>query len=171
MGTDLLDFLDYSPMSIYMCLMAGALINYGLIAKHWVWPRIKTMPRKAALQPLLQLEGFRYLGLCTLAPSQVSGELPRTWAHATALGDLTSAVLALISLYGLRAGWKRINLWLWAFFLIGSYDLMQSFIVALQLKVPDQAGSMIYIISTLYAPAGLITLVLIGMLLCGRGQR
>ena len=150
---------------VFMFLMTGALINFYLIAKWYVWPRLNALATREAVQPLLQLVGFRYLGAVCLTPNQVSGDLPPGWGQATAIGDSLVALLALISLMALRQNWSAATTLVWITGIFGIVDLAYAFITAMVGDVPQTAGGLIYGISTIYAPAGLVALIMIIMLL------
>jgi hypothetical protein len=54
--------------------------------------------RAEALRPLLVLHSFRFIGLAFLVPGVVSPDLPSSFAHSAAYGDIIAAILALLSL-------------------------------------------------------------------------
>ena len=89
---------------ILLISFAFSLVVYGLIAKWYIAPRLKAMPREAALTPFLLFHAFRYVGLIFLVPGVVSPTLPGAFANPAAYGDLAAAILALIALGLLRAG-------------------------------------------------------------------
>src|SRR5438552_15395025 len=80
-----------------------AFFTMGLLARWYVAPRLAGFPRESALQPLLVVQAFRYLGLGFLAPALVRPSLAQTFAVPAALGTTLSAVLALAALAALRA--------------------------------------------------------------------
>src|SRR5437773_12488241 len=46
-----------------------AFVTIGLLARWYVAPRLAGLPRESALQPLLVVQAFRYIGLGFLAPA------------------------------------------------------------------------------------------------------
>lgn len=98
---------------------------WGTVTARYIWPKLRLRPRSEALQPLLILHSFRYIGLALLVPGVVSPELPPAFAHAAAYGDIIAAILALLSLLllpsaaGVAASWI-FNLW-------GAADLLNAF--------------------------------------------
>ena len=82
--------------------IAFSLIAWGIVAGRYIWPHLRLRPRAEALQPLLTLHTFRFLGLAFLVPGVVSPELPSTFAHAAAYGDIIAAILALLALVSLK---------------------------------------------------------------------
>jgi hypothetical protein len=105
--------------------IAFSLIAWGIVSARYIWPELRLRPRAEALQPLLTLHSFRFIGLAVLVPGVVSPELPRAFAHAEAYGDIIAAMLAVISLLllpsaaGVAAAWI-FNLW-------GTADLLNAF--------------------------------------------
>src|SRR5207247_5508386 len=80
-----------------------AFVTIGLLARWYVAPRLAGLPRESALQPLLVVQTFRYIGLGFLAPALVRPSLAQTFAVPAALGTTLAAVLALAALAALRA--------------------------------------------------------------------
>ena len=135
--------------------IAFALIAWGSLAKRYIWPRLRMRQRAEALRPILVLHSFRFIGLAFLIPGVVSPELPTTFAHAAAYGDVIAAVLALLSLasLGSRAGVVIV----WVFNVWGSIDLLNAFYQANSAAlVPGQLGAA-YFLPTLVVPLLLIT--------------
>ena len=138
--------------------IAFSLVAWGLVASRYVWPRLRGRPRAEALQPLLILNSFRFAGLAFLVPGVVSPELPPTFAHAAAYGDIAAAVLALLALLtqsrgiGISVAWI-VNLW-------GAADLLNAFYQANASGLtPGQLGAA-YFIPTLAVPMLLMAHIL-----------
>src|SRR5947207_10848971 len=74
-----------------------AFVTIGLLARWYVAPRSAGLPRESALQPLLVVQAFRYIGLGFLAPALVRPSLAQSFAVPAALGTTLAAVLALWS--------------------------------------------------------------------------
>src|SRR5262249_11738261 len=51
-------------------------ISWGIIAKRYIWPALRRVPRTEALRPLLLLHTFRFVGLAFVIPGVVSPDLP-----------------------------------------------------------------------------------------------
>src|ERR1700712_1742895 len=79
-----------------------ALVAWGIVAKQYIWPKLRLLRRAEALRPLLVLHCFRFEGLAFLVPGVVSPDLSPAFAHSAAYGDLAAATLALLSLALLR---------------------------------------------------------------------
>lgn len=132
-----------------------SLIAWGVVTARYVWPRLRELPRSAALQPLLILHTFRFEGLAFLVPGVVSPDLPPAFAHAAAYGDIGAATLALLALLT-QSGELGIPL-VWIFNVWGTADLLRAFYLANRTGLlPGQLGAA-YFIPTLVVPLLLIT--------------
>jgi len=80
-----------------------AFATIGMLARWYVAPRLAGLPRESALQPLLVVQAFRYIGLGFLAPALVRPSLAQSFAIPAALGTTLAAVLALAAIAALRA--------------------------------------------------------------------
>ena len=92
------------PQLCFFMSIAFALLAWGIVAKHYIWPGLRFLQRADALRPLLILHSFRFIGLAFLVPGVASPDLPSAFAHAAAYGDIIAAGLALLSLVSLSAG-------------------------------------------------------------------
>ncbi len=96
--------------------IAFSLIAWGIVATRYIWPELRLRQRAEALQPLLILHSFRFIGLAFLIPGVVSPDLPASFARAAAYGDVIAAILALLSMLllpstaGITAAWI-FNIW------------------------------------------------------------
>jgi hypothetical protein len=105
--------------------IAFSLIAWGIVTARYIWPELRFRPRAEALQPLLILHSFRFIGLAFLIPGVVSPDLPASFAHAAAYGDIIAAILALLSLLLLPSAPGVAATWI--FSLWGSADLFNAF--------------------------------------------
>src|ERR1700758_1202696 len=105
--------------------IAFSLITWGTVAARYIWPELRLRQRAEALQPLLILHCFRFIGLAFLVPGVVSPDLPSAFAHSAAYGDIIAAVLALLALLWLPRETGVVMAWI--FNLWGSADLLNAF--------------------------------------------
>ncbi|AQV97417.1 hypothetical protein BJN34_26500 [Cupriavidus necator] len=143
------------PQLWFFVSIAFSFSAWGIVAKRFIWPKLRLLRRDEALRPLLILHSFRFLGLAFLVPGVVSPELPSAFAYSAAYGDLVAAILALLSLVSLprRAGLAMA----WIFNGWGLADLLNAFYQANEAwLVPGQLGAA-YFIPTLVVPLLLIT--------------
>ena len=143
------------PQLCFFVSIAFGFIAWGIVAKRYIWPKLRLLRRAEALRPLLILHSFRFIGLAFLVPGVVSPELPSAFAYSAAYGDLVAATLALLSLVLLprRAG----IVIAWIFNLWGSTDLLNAFYQANDAGLMAGQLGAAYFIPTLVVPLLLIT--------------
>ena len=130
-------------------------IAWGVVTARYIWPVLRLRSRPDALQPLLVLHSFRFLGLAFLVPGVVSPDLPWAFAASAAFGDIVAAMLALLSLVFLRRGPGVLAAWI--FNVWGSVDLVNAFYQANATGLlPGQLGAAFFI-PTLIVPLLLMT--------------
>jgi len=136
--------------------IALSFVTWGLVAKYYFWPALRTHPGRAGFRPILLLHGFRFVGLAFLVPGVVSPALPFAFAGPAAYGDLVAAVLALATVGVLE---NSIGLLLlWAFNVWGAADLLFAFyqgLIGVRVE-PGQLGTM-YFVVTVLVPLLLVT--------------
>ena len=135
--------------------IAFSFIAWGNVTARYIWPRLRLLQRSEALQPLLILHSFRFIGLAFLVPGVVSPDLPSAFAHSAAYGDIVAATLALLSLVSLRRGFGVVIAWI--FNLWGSADLLNAFYQAGSAGLLSGQLGATYFIPTLVVPLLLIT--------------
>jgi hypothetical protein len=135
--------------------VALSLVAWSMVAVLYIWPALRGRPRGDALRPLLLLHAFRFEGLAFLVPGVVAPDLPASFAHAAAFGDLAACLLALLTLATLRG---RLGMALaWLFNLWGTFDLFDAFYQAAASGLsPGQFGAAFFI-PTLGVPMLLVT--------------
>jgi hypothetical protein len=104
------------------------------------------------------LHSFRFFGLVFILPGIVSPNLPADFAVFAAYGDFATGVLAMLALLTVRI---RSLFWLFviAFNLVGTVDLIIDYYHAIQVNLPAHAewlGST-YAIPIIYVPLLMIT--------------
>lgn len=137
----------------------------GLAAWIYVWPRLKDLPRDAALRVLVIPHAFRFIGLSFLVTGVVSPAVPAAFAVPAAYGDLVAVILAAASVLAL---YNRIPFALylvWIFNIWGTFDFLYAFYAGItQLPDPGVLGAAFYI-PTVVVPPLFITHLLIFRLL------
>ena len=148
-----------TPQVCFFLSIAFSLVAWSIVAKRYIWPRLRSLQRPDALRPLLVLHAFRFEGLAFLVSGVVSPDLPTAFAHSAAYGDLGAAILALLSLASLSNGAGVVIAWV--FNLWGTFDLLHAFYEAnAGGLMPGQLGAA-YFIPTILVPLLLVTHVLI----------
>ncbi len=109
------------PISIIMGLLV-----WSLIFRWYVHPALRRRPLARALEPLLLLHAFRYIGLMFLVPGVTAEPLDPRFALPAAYGDLVAAWLALAAIGALRANLSRAMAAVWVFNIWGLVDLLNA---------------------------------------------
>jgi hypothetical protein len=124
----------------------------------YILPWLRSMEPLAAQRAIATLHSFRFFGLVFLLPGVVSPNLPAGFAVSAAYGDFTTGVLAMLALLTVRI---RPLFWLFvvAFNLVGSVDLIAAYIHAIQVELPAHAEWLgaAYAIPIIYVPLLMIT--------------
>ena len=135
----------------------------GIVVARYVWPVLRRQRADDALQPLLILHTFRFVGLAFIVPGVVSPDLTAAFAQPAAYGDFIAALLALAALAGLRSPLGKTAVW--AFSIWGTADLLYAFYAGNRDGLQVGRLGSTYFIVTLGVPLLLITHGLIFRLL------
>ena len=146
------------PISIVMGLAC-----WGLIARWYLLPWLRSRSLVDALTPLLLLNAFRYVGLAFLIPGVTAQALDPRFAMPAAWGDLAAALLALLALLALRRGWSSAGAAVWIFNVFGFLDLINAVTRGLLYTEDGHLGAT-YFIPVLIVPALLVVHVLVAIL-------
>jgi hypothetical protein len=124
----------------------------------YLWPRLKTIDGIAAQRAIATLHSFRMFGLVFIVPGVVGHALPASSAVFAAYWDLATGVLAILALLTVR---RRALFWVFvvAFNVVGTVDLLVNYLHAIQIGLPHVAGEWgaAYVIPVLYVPLLMIT--------------
>ena len=140
-------------LAIFGLQLVLSLVVWGLIAKWVLVPWLEKKSPDDALFWLTLPHAFRYMGMVFLVPGVVARPLPDVFAIPAAYGDLVTALLALLSLIALRAGWAGAVVLVWIFNIVGTVDLLNAL---RQAEVVPDLGAAWYI-PTLFVPLLLVT--------------
>jgi hypothetical protein len=135
--------------------IALSFIAWGFVTARYIWPELRLRQRAEALQPLLILHSFRFMGLAFLVPGVVSPDLPSTFAQSAAYGDLIAAILALLSLISLPGAAGIVIAWIFGIW--GTADLLNAFYQANRAGLMAGQLGATYFIPTFVVPILLIT--------------
>ena len=146
-----------STQTVFQIQLALGYVAWLLCFSVYILPWLKAMDRAAAHRVIATLHSFRFFGLVFLVPGVV-GDLPAGFTVSAAWGDFAAGVLALMALLTARV---RSLFWLFvvAFNVVGTVDLLANYVNAIRLGVPAAAGqfSATYAIPILYVPILMIT--------------
>ncbi len=129
-----------------------------LCFRAYIWPKLKSMDPVEAHRAIATLHSFRFFGLVFIVPGVVGPNLPASFATFAAYWDLTTGVLAILSLLTVR---MRPLFWgfVVAFNLVGTVDFVLDYYHATQVGLPALAGQLgaAYAIPIIYVPLLMIT--------------
>jgi hypothetical protein len=130
------------------------LLCFGAYILRW----LESMDPVNAHRAIATLHSFRFFGLVFVLPGVVSPNLPASFATFAAYGDFATGLLAMLAL--LTFG-RRPVFWVFivAFNLVGTTDLILDYYHAIQAGLPARAGELgaAYAIPILYVPLLMIT--------------
>jgi hypothetical protein len=147
-----------SPATIFQIHLVFGYVAWLLCFGAYIWPWLKAMDRTDAHRAIATLHSFRFFGLVFIVPGVVGPDLPKGFATFAAYGDFATGVLAILALLTVRI---RPLFWLFvvAFNLAGTADLVLDYYHAVQLDLPAVAGQLgaLYAIPIIYVPLLMIT--------------
>lgn len=135
--------------------IAFSTIAWGIVTARYILPALRMRPRAEALEPLLILHSFRFIGLVVLVPGVVSPDLPPAFARSAAYGDMVAAILALLSLLLLPSAAGVATAWIFNIWGLG--DLVNSFYQGPHTGLLAGQLGAAYFIPTVLVPLLLIT--------------
>lgn len=125
--------------------------------KYWIQPRIANLSIHTALLPLVFLNTFRYLGLTFIAQEQFYNDYPSEFLMTAGLLDLSTAVLAIISVIALKNKWSRALPIVWIFNIVGFGDLIIAFPQFFGLKLYNHNLGFIWLMFVTYGLASFLS--------------
>jgi hypothetical protein len=143
------------PQLVFFVSVVFGFLAWGVVTARYIWPELRHKKRSDALQPVLMLHSFRFLGLATLVPGVVSPDLPAAFARPEAYGDFIAAILALLTLLLLPRRTGVIIAWI--FNIWGTVDLLNAFYQGNAAGLLAGQLGATYFIPTLFVPLLLIT--------------
>jgi hypothetical protein len=137
----------------------------------YVLPTLQAMDRIDAHRAIATLHSFRFFGLVFILPGVVGPHLQADFALFAADWDLATGLLAMLALLTTRV---RPLFWLFvfAFNLVGTADLLLDYYHAIRVGLPAVAGQLgaAYVIPVIYVPALMISHIVAFYLMARRPQ-
>jgi hypothetical protein len=143
-----------------------SLVASSVVAKLYIWPRLRHVDRYPALALLVSPHLFlRFIGLSFLVPGVVSSSLPSAFAVPAAYGDLVAGALAIVATIALA----RHSSWalplVWTFNVWGAADFLFAGFQGQRLQIDPGAFGAAFFIPTAVVPPLLVTHGLIFLVL------
>lgn|SRR5690242_9731901 len=147
-----------SPQVIFQTQLVLGYVTCLLCVGAWIMPRLRTMSRFSVQRVIAAIHSFRFFGLVFIVPGVVGPGLPAGFATSAAYGDFATGLLAIMALLTVRI---RPLFWLFvvAFNVVGTIDLLGAYYHAMRLGLPFVAGQLgaAYVIPIVYVPVLMIT--------------
>jgi hypothetical protein len=147
-----------SPQTLFQLHLVLGYVAWLLCFGVYILPKLRSMGRVEAHRAIATLHSFRFFGLVFILPGVVGLNLPVSFATFAAYGDLATGLLAMLALLTVRI---RPLFWLFvfAFNLVGTTDLILDYYHAVQGGLPALAGQLgaTYVIPIIYVPVLMIT--------------
>jgi hypothetical protein len=147
-----------STQTIFQIQLVLGYVAWFLCFRAYILPRLKSMDHVEAHRAIATLHSFRFFGLVFIVQGVVGPNLPAGFAPFSAYWDFATGGLALLALLTVRI---RPLFWLFvvAFNLVGTVDLVVDYYHAVQVGLPALAGELraTYFIPILYVPLLMIT--------------
>jgi hypothetical protein len=139
----------------------ASLFIYGLIAKWYVAPWLKTLGRADALITLLWVHVFRYVALFSFSAQRDGFPISDVAALEIVVGDATGAVIALAAITALRSRTSLGVTLTWLLVVETFFDLI---VIVHRRNVEPQrieAGGVLWLILALYVPSLMVSMILL----------
>ena len=151
-------------MNILTVNLLLSTLVFAIAAKLYLLPRLPELEPKAVVLPILLLHALRHLGLMFLAPGAVFPGVPEQFTWPAALGDLITAMLALIAIPAVVRGSHLARPLVGLFNIVGTLDLIDAIVLATSYDAAPYMGPA-YWIPAFWVPALLVTHYVVFVLL------
>ena len=147
-----------TPATVFDIHLLLGYVPWLLCFRTYVWPKLRSMDRVEGQRAIATLHSFRFFGLVFIIPGVVGPNLPTSFATFAAYGDFVTGLLAMLALLTVSI---RPLFWLFvaAFNLVGSVDIIVDYYHGSQIGLPALAGELgaAYAIPIIYVPLLMIT--------------
>jgi hypothetical protein len=147
-----------STEPIFLTHLVLGYVAWLLCFGAYILPWLKSVDRVTAHRAIATLHSFRFFGLVFILPGVVGPDLPASFTTFAAYGDFATGLLAMLALLTIRV---RPAFWLFvvAFNLVGTTDIILDYTHAIQAGLPARAGALgaAYAIPIVYVPLLMIT--------------
>src|SRR4030095_10317053 len=86
------------PVNILTVNLLLSTLIFWIAARIYVLPKLRELPARVILLPILMLHAFRHLALMFLARGATFAGMPLQFAYPAAFGDLLASVLAIVAI-------------------------------------------------------------------------
>ena len=144
-------------------------IVFFIVAKIYLIPHLHQLSDRVLIQPILLFHSLRHLGLMFISSGAVLNGMPSAFAIPAAIGDLITAILAVIAFAAVRRQSSSKTVLLWAFNVFGTLDLLYAVSMGTLHNIGPFMGAS-YWIPSFWVPMLLVTHYIVFLRLLGREQ-
>jgi hypothetical protein len=151
-------------MNILTVNLVLSTVVFAIAAKLYLIPALPRLEPRTVVVPILLLHAMRHLGLMFLASGAVFPGIPAQFAYPAAVGDLITAVLALIAILAVVSRSSLARPLVGLFNVVGTLDLIDAIVLATIYDAAPHMGAA-YWIPAFWVPALLVTHYVVFVLL------
>ena len=145
-------------------------IVFFIVAKIYLIPHLHQLSDRVLIQPILLFHSLRHLGLMFMSSGAVLNGMPSAFAIPAAIGDLITAILAVIALAAVRRQSSSKTALLWVFNVFGTLDLLYAVSMGTLHNIGPFMGAS-YWIPSFWVPMLLVTHYIVFLRLLGREKQ
>ncbi len=154
---------------IFFTYVLSSLICGSVLAKLYIWPRLRATSTESALEALIAPQALiRLIGIGFLVPGIVSSQMNSGFAVPAAVGDYIAALLALAATVAIHYRSRLAMPLAWLFNIEATIDLLNAFTQAGLHRMAPGAFGVAFYIPTAVVPLLLVSHWLIFRLLMTR---
>lgn len=146
-----------SSTAIFWLQITVSVGVFTLLTVWYVWPRLVTLELNSALEVLLFVNVFRFVGMALLVDGMVDPTLDHGDLEKAAYGDLIAAGLALSAIFALRGNWRYAIPLVWVANIWGFLDLLSTLFNLIDTNLPSYQLESFWWVFVLYAPLVIIS--------------
>jgi len=144
-------------------------IVFFIVARIYLIPHLHQLSDRVLIQPILLFHSLRHLGLMFLSSGAVLSGMPPAFAVPAAIGDLITAILAVIALIAVRKQSANKTALLWIFNVFGTLDLLYAVSMGTLHNIGPFMGAS-YWIPSFWVPMLLVTHYIVFLRLTGKDR-
>jgi hypothetical protein len=145
--------------------LLASMLTYAVAITIGIWylaPALRRRPLADALTVLVWFHAFRHVAMQIFSAADVGGlDAPISAQRTIALGDITAAFLALITLWALRRPLAAARPLTWLVAIVGIADLISATVVGIDNKLSETASDWSWVILAFYVPFLWVTAVML----------
>jgi hypothetical protein len=122
------------------------LITVTAIYRWFLQPALLKLHPSGVLQVLLAVHFFRFISPISLMPGVTLAGTSTQFTYPQVVGDVSSAILALLAVAALRSGWRYAIPLVWVTNVFGAIDLLAITLLGFRFDFAERVGGMFYVV-------------------------